>query len=124
MRKTIATGGAAVERKIISVSAKRQLTIPQKYFNALGFDNEAECILREDGILVRPLREAGSGEFAEQILSDLIEQGFEGQVLLDKFKVLSLAVRPAVRKLIEEADAFAKGGEGSIPIEKLFGTEE
>lgn len=30
------------ERKIISVSTKRQVTIPQKFFDLLGFQNEAE----------------------------------------------------------------------------------
>jgi len=49
---------------------------------------------------------------------------FWGQALLEKFKTLSLAIRPAVQKLIEEADSFAKSGEGSIPFEELFGMEE
>jgi len=62
------------ERKIISVSVKRQLTIPQKYFEALGFSNEAECILHKGGLLVRPVRNTESGEFSEQILADLISQ--------------------------------------------------
>ena len=75
-----------MDRKIISVSVKRQLTIPQKYFEALQFSNEAECILRGDGILVRPVRDIGGGEFSEQILADLISQGYEGQELLEKFK--------------------------------------
>ena len=112
------------ERKIISISVKRQITIPQRYFNMLDFDNEAECILKEDGLLIRPLRNLTSGEFSEQILSDLITQGYEGQALLEKFKVQSRAVRPAVQKLLEDVDAFAKSGEGRIPLDELFGTEE
>jgi DNA invertase Pin-like site-specific DNA recombinase len=43
-----------------------------------------------------------SGEFSEQILADLIAQGFSGQELLEKFKEQSKKVRPAVKKLIEE----------------------
>jgi bifunctional DNA-binding transcriptional regulator/antitoxin component of YhaV-PrlF toxin-antitoxin module len=43
------------ERKIISVSKKRQITIPQKYFEALGLGNEVECVLQEDSILERDL---------------------------------------------------------------------
>lgn len=113
------------ERKIISVSVKRQITIPQKYFKALGFNNEAECILRDDGILLRPVRgNSGGGEFSEQILADLIAQGFEGQELLEKFKQQSGKVRPAVQKMLKEAEALAKSGGGKVPMVELFGTEE
>jgi hypothetical protein len=94
-----------MERKIISVSMKRQLTIPQKYFETLGFDNEAECILQEGGLLIRPVRDTNGGEFAEQILADLISQGYQGSDLLDKFKETSRSIRPAVKKMIEDAEA-------------------
>ena len=113
-----------MERKIISVSVKRQITIPQKYFDALGFNNEAECILQDNSILIRPIRDTGGSEFSEQILADLISQGFEGQELLKNFKQLSKKVRPAVQKIIEEADALAQGGDGKTSMSELFGTEE
>jgi len=119
MRQSATKG--KIERKVISISLKRQLTIPQKYYNALGFDNEAECVLQEEGLLIRPIRNTGGAEFSEQILSDLIAQGYEGQALLGRFKEQSRTIRPAVQKLLEEADAFAKSGEGRIPIEELFG---
>ena len=109
-----------IERKVISISMKRQLTIPQKYYTALGFDNEAECILQGESLLIRPIRETNYGEFSEQILSDLIAQNYEGQMLLEKFKEYSRAVRPAMQKLIDEADRFAKNGEGRIPMDELF----
>jgi bifunctional DNA-binding transcriptional regulator/antitoxin component of YhaV-PrlF toxin-antitoxin module len=113
-----------MERKIISVSAKRQVTIPQKYFENLGFDNEAECILQNDGILIRPIRDTGNGEFSEQILADLIAQGLSGRELLEKFKEQSKKVRPAVLKLIDEADAFAKSGKGKVSLDELFDAGE
>ena len=112
-----------MERKIISVSVKRQLTIPQKYFDALGFGNEAECIMQDDGLLIRPVRIVGGSEFSEQILADLIAQGYEGQELLDKFKEYSKAVRPAVIKLLKDNEDFVKSCEGRIPMNELFGAE-
>jgi hypothetical protein len=124
MLRNVITDGGATERKTISVSVRRQITIPQKYFNALGFGNEAECILQEDGLLIRPLKANNGGEFSEQILSDLISQGYEGQVLLQKFKEYSKGIRPAVLRLLEETEAFAKSGEGSIPMDELFASEE
>ena len=111
------------ERKIISISNKRQVTIPQKYFDALGFNNEAECVLQANGIMIRPLRD-NTGYFSEQILADLIAEGFGGDDLLEKFKERSRAIRPAVIKLLEETDAYAKSGEGRISMNELFGSED
>ena len=122
MQQNITGNDMRTERKIISISMKRQLTIPQKYYNALGFDNEAECILQSEGLLIRPLQNSDS-EFSEQILADLISQGFEGAELLAKFKEYSKAVRPAVRKMLEDADAFVQSDAGKIPRDQLFGSE-
>jgi hypothetical protein len=99
----------SMERKIISVSGKRQVTIPQKYFEALGFSNEAECILQNNAIVIRPIKENTGSEFSEQILADLIAQGLSGQELLIKFKEMSKKIVPAMDKLISEADSIAKG---------------
>ena len=112
------------ERKIISVSTKRQLTIPQKYYEYFGFDNEAECVLQDDGLLIRPLRNNEDSDFSEQILADLISQGYEGKNLLTAFKQYSKSVRPAVKKLIDETDEFAKTGKGRVSLDELFKPEE
>lgn len=113
-----------MERKMIHISGKRQITIPQKYFDALGFSKEAECILKDDMILIRPVREKGSGDFAEQILADLIAQGYSGQGLLDKFKEEQRKVRPAVEKMIEKAKAVANEKGQSYTYDDIFGEVE
>ena len=46
---------APMERKRVAISAKRQITIPQKYFKSLGFDTEAECIVRGNELVLRPV---------------------------------------------------------------------
>ena len=43
-----------MERKLIRISSKRQVTIPQRYFDRLGFGQEAECILHGDELILRP----------------------------------------------------------------------
>lgn len=35
------------ERKRVTISVKRQFTIPQKYYESLGFETDAECILQD-----------------------------------------------------------------------------
>jgi bifunctional DNA-binding transcriptional regulator/antitoxin component of YhaV-PrlF toxin-antitoxin module len=70
-------------KKRISVSQKRQITIPMEFYNSLGIDKEVECYVQNNAIVIRPVRES-SGEFDEQILADLIAQGLSGQELLDQ----------------------------------------
>jgi len=123
MQQNVKRAGSALDRKIISISMKHQLTIPQRYYETLGFDNEAECILQEGGLLIRPVRSADGGEFSAQILADLLSQGYEGQELLDKFKQYSEAIQPAVQKMLRESVKYARNGNGRIPIDGLFGTE-
>lgn len=50
-----------------------------------------------------------NGEFAEEILKDLIEQGYNGQELLQKFHEMQSQIKPAVESLLEEASGIAKG---------------
>lgn len=72
-------GGNKMNRKIFSISSKRQITIPQKFYQALGFGSEAEYVVRGDELLsrfkerqaqIRPAVETllsaaeGTGEFA------------------------------------------------------------
>ena len=38
-------GSVPMEMKKVSISAKRQITIPQKFYAMLGFDTEAECMV-------------------------------------------------------------------------------
>lgn len=44
MQVTMTKGSVPMEIKKLSISAKRQITIPQKFFTMLGFDAEAEEI--------------------------------------------------------------------------------
>ena len=53
-------------RKVLSISSKRQITIPQKFYQTLGFGDEAECIMRGDELIIRPVKTIAGGEFAEQ----------------------------------------------------------
>ncbi len=75
-------------------------------------------------IIIRPIRENTGIEFSEQILADLIAQGFSGQELLVKFKEMSKKIAPAMDKLIGEADSIAKGDQKSATMADIFGVED
>jgi hypothetical protein len=64
--------------------------------------------------------------FSEEILADLISQGYAGEKLLSEFKKTTHQVRPAIEKIIEEADALAKASSEnySDPTDAIFGTDE
>ncbi|MDD4239029.1 MAG: AbrB/MazE/SpoVT family DNA-binding domain-containing protein [Desulfotomaculaceae bacterium] len=109
-------------KKRISVSQKRQITIPIEFYNSVCIDKEVECYVHNNTIVIRPVREGG-GEFAEQILADLIAQGLSGQELLHKFKETRHQIRPAVERLLDEARLAAQGKTPSNSYEDVFGPE-
>ncbi len=113
-----------MERKRVAISAKRQITIPQKYFKSLGFDTEAECIVRGNELVLRPVKRDAGGEFAEQILTELIAQGYEGEELLERFKAEQRKVRPAVEVMLAEASRAAVSEADYASYDDVFGEEE
>ena len=121
---SIVTRGDKMERKNVSISSKRQITIPQKFFTLLGFDTEAECFVRNNELIIRPVRVNSGGEFAEQILTDLVQKGLSGEELLAAFKKAQAEVRPAVERMIADAEEVAAGKGEYSTYNEIFGVEE
>ena len=113
-----------MDRKRIAISAKRQITIPQKFFEMLDFNREAECIVRGRELIIRPIKENSCGEFAEQILSDLIAQGYHGEELLAQFKIAQKQIRPAVKEILNEAKQVAEGKSKYSTYDEVFKSED
>ena len=110
-------------RKRISVSQKRQITIPIEFFNAIGVGAQVECYLRGNALVIQPVREE-IGAFDEEILSDLIARGLSGGELLAAFKEARRRVRPAVERLLNEAARAAAGETPAQSLEEVFGAED
>ncbi len=123
MTAAILKGNIPMERKKVSISAKRQITIPQKFFSMLGFETEAECVVRGNELVLRPVKTQSGGEFAEQILADLIAQGYSGEELLVRFKQMQSKVRPAVEAMLSEAEQVASGQVEYASYEDVFGED-
>ena len=117
-------GDNVMERKVVSISSKRQITIPQKFFALLGFASEAECLVRGNELVIRPTKQNTGGEFAENILADLIAQGLSGDKLLCEFKKKQAKVRPAIEAMIADAEAVAQGSGEYASYEDIFGAED
>lgn len=125
MSTTVATKGSLImDRKIVSISSKRQITIPQKFFEALQFAEEAECVVRGNELVIRPARTNTGGEFAEHILAELIANGLSGDELLKEFKIKQAKIRPAVEAMIAEVEEVASGNGEFYTYDDVFGSED
>ncbi len=122
MQQSTIKGGLPLSKKLISVSQKRQITLPIEFFSSLEIGSEVECYMQNNAIVIRPVRNE-SGEFDEQILADLITQGYSGTELLEKFKEMRRQIRPAVERLIAEATDAAMGKKTFGTYEDIFGPE-
>ena len=119
-----ATARRVPEQKRVTITTKRQFTIPQKYYTDLGFDREAICIKGDGCLIIRPAARISDGEFAEQILADLIAEGYSGTKLLDEFKTRQAKIRPAIEALLEDARKAALGKGEYSTYDDVFGPED
>lgn len=110
-----------MQPKRISVSSKRQITIPLNIYNQLGIDTEVECFVKDNALVLKPVRKDGD-DYSEEILRDLVSQGLSGEALLSAFSEKKKKMRKAVETLIEEADQVASGKRPAASFEDIFGS--
>ena len=106
--------------KRISVSNKRQITIPLEYYKALKIENEVECILKDNSIIIRPVIDTSQDNFADLILEDLIKEGYEGKKLLEEFKKRKNKIKAAIKEVENEANKVAEDDAPYSSIEDVF----
>jgi len=111
-----------VERKIINITGKRQITIPISFYEQIGFDKEVECYSDGKVLILKPLN-TNNSDFSVEILKDLIAQGYEGEELVEKFEEESKNIKKAIKNIIKEAKDIASGKKKSETIKDVFGEE-
>ena len=112
------------DQKRVTITSKRQFTIPQKFFSELGFGKEAICTMGDGMLIIEPADPQSVEEFSEQILADLIAEGYSGDELLIEFKSRRKKIRPAVEALLEAAQDAAAGKGDYSDYQDIFGDEE
>lgn len=110
--------------KRISVSGKRQITIPLEFCKALNIENEVECMIKDNSIIIRPIVDTSQDNFADLILEDLIKEGYKGQKLLEEFKKRKTEIREAIKEVKNEASKVAEDEAPYATIEEVFKEEE
>ena len=111
-----------MERKIINITGKRQITIPLKFYEQLNFGKEVECFLAENAVVIRPLS-TSDDSFTIEILKDLVAQGYGGNELIEKFSEQRGNIQKAIGALINEADEIAAGKRKRTTTQDIFGEE-
>ena len=111
--------------KIISISQKRQITIPQKYFSRFHFGGHAKISMLDKGILIEPAENifSSGGEFDVQILQDLVQQGLSGEELIAAFKEQRTKIPIAIEAMKKEAHKIAVGEADFDRLEGVFGED-
>lgn len=110
--------------KRISVSSKRQITIPLEYCKALNIENEVECIMKNNSIIIRPVIDTTQDNFADLILEDLIKEGYKGKELLEEFKKRKEKLRYAINEIQNEADKVAEDEAPYRTMDEIFNEED
>jgi antitoxin component of MazEF toxin-antitoxin module len=107
------------ERKIIKISGKRQITIPQKFYQQLGLESEVECHVENGSLVIRPIS-YDTGEFLAQIVNELADEGYSGEELKTQFALRTKQVKQAIADLLEEADEIATGKRKAASMDDVF----
>lgn len=115
---------AKVKPKRISVSVKRQITIPIEYYNALNIGDEVECMMVDNSIVIKPVKDNSLDEYAEFILKDIIEEGYKKEEILEEFKKRRNELKYAAKEIVKEMNKVAEESEKYATMEDVFGEEE
>ncbi|MFD2683243.1 AbrB/MazE/SpoVT family DNA-binding domain-containing protein [Bacillus seohaeanensis] len=87
--------------KRVSVSSKRQISIPKEFYEKLNISEEVTLELYGNHLVVKPVHD-GFDDFSEEILADLINEGYGGMDLIAEFKNRKAQLGNAIDSLIAE----------------------
>ncbi|HOX29456.1 MAG TPA: AbrB/MazE/SpoVT family DNA-binding domain-containing protein [bacterium] len=108
-------------RKIISVTGKRQITIPLRFYERLKLGDQVECFMEDGALVIRPLAEGDDDGVSVEILKKLVARGVKGDKLVAEFAHERERVRVAVGVMKREAGEIASGVREGASAADVFG---
>jgi len=108
MVATLPKGSVTVEEfptksnRRVKISKQRQISIPKEFYEALNLDDEAIVEFTGKEIIIKPV-EHEVVDFSEDILKDLIDQGYGGQDLIKEFSRVKSNIPRALDLMKREA---------------------
>ncbi len=85
----------------VKVSKQRQISIPKDFYEALELDDEAIVEFTGQEIIIRPAV-VEEIDFSEDILKDLVKQGYSGEKLIQEFSKLKRNIPKAIDYMKKE----------------------
>ena len=104
--------------KRIAVSSKRQISIPKEFYEKLNIGEEVSLELHGNYLVIKPIHD-GFDDFSEEILADLIDEGYVGMDLMAEFKNRKAQIGYAVDSLITET-----ANTEIVEVDDLFGDDD
>lgn len=108
-----------IDKKRVSISSRRQLSIPKEYYESLNMSDEAIVELHGNRLVIRPAPTEEDSEqsgFIEFIYQDVINEGYQGKKIIDEVNRRKKLIKPSVRSFIDDS---IKSSE-PLDIEDLF----
>ena len=112
--------GDSMKTKKISVSEKRQITIPKEFFDALNIGKEIECSIANNCIIIKPVVDTSLDEFSEYILKDILNDGIANENILNEFKKRKEKLKKAAKKYNADIDKEIENQDNLICAEDVF----
>ena len=109
-----------MKTKKISVSEKRQITIPKEFFDALNIGKEIECSIANNCIIIKPVVDTSLDEFSEYILKDILNDGIANENILNEFKKRKEKLKKAAKKYNADIDKAIDNQDNLICAEDVF----
>lgn len=122
--KTLERKNKTMKTKKISVSEKRQITIPKDFFDALNIGKEIECGMVDNYIFIKPVQENFTDEFSEYILQDILKEGYKDKDILEEFKKRRNELKKAAKEFNNDIDDEIKNISNLKGINEVFGSDE
>lgn len=102
--------------KRVSISSKRQISIPKEFYDALDLGRDVNIELYHNRLVIKPGND-NSEDFSGEILQDLIDEGYAGNELVQEFNFRKSQIPNAIKSLIDEAVENSK----PTSVNDLFG---
>jgi len=107
------------EPQTIKISSKRQITIPAAWYREKRFTDYALLEWTDEGLLIKPI-DVEREDITVHILRELVEQGYSGDELVEKYVEMKGKVTPIEKYLLEGEADIAEGKVDSRPVEEFF----
>lgn len=108
-------------KETVKVSADGSITVPKSLCEQIGAVANAECIIRNNEIIIRPCRD-GTGDSIEGLLiRDLMSRGFSYDALEEEYDRVRPRFYAATKRTAEKSRAAFENGGGLCAAEELLG---